>query len=560
MKTPIAAVIGCSLMFLILSVTYGISAQWDLDPISGDWNTADNWTPNGVPNGPADTATFGVSNTTNVSISEDTEVNGIIFTPAATNPYTITVTDFTLTISGVGITNNPGIHQNFVTGFGSGQIRFTNSSTADNVFIENNGLGSTNFFDSSTAGLSVIFNKGGSTNFFDSSTAGPSVIFNEGGPTNFYDSSTAGISEIFSGSTNFFDRSTAGNALFITFAFEPGGVVSFFDNSTAGSASITIEELGTVHFADTSTAGSATIVAAGGFISFEDSSQGGTARIQVESFPEGRLGSLDISAHNAPGVTIGSIEGGDGNVFLGANNLTIGSNNLSTTFSGVIQDGGQNGGTGGSLTKIGSGTLILSAANTYTGDTNVNRGVLQEDGSITSNTFVNHGATLAGTGTINGNVTNRGKVNPGSAGAPGVLTVVHNYTQAQYAHLMIQIAGASAGQFGVLDVLGTANLSGQLDPVLLNGFVPTIGESFTFLHYGAMTGSLFIFNRNIDDAPEHWVLSFQPTFATLTVAPGNVPIPDQGPTFLLLGLGLLGLLTYRRALLRAKRYPLREGT
>jgi hypothetical protein len=56
-------------------------------------------------------------------------------------------------------------------------------------------------------------------------------------------------------------------------------------------------------------------------------------------------------------MTIGSIEG-DGNVFLGANNLTVGSNNLSTTFSGGIE------GTGGSLTKIGSGTLILSGANT----------------------------------------------------------------------------------------------------------------------------------------------------------------------------------------------------
>jgi len=146
-----------------------------------------------------------------------------------------------------------------------------------------------------------------------------------------------------------------------------------------------------------------------------------------------------------------------------------------------MQDGGQNGGTGGSLTKIGSGSLDLTGANTYTGDTNVNRGVLQVDGSITSNTFVNRGSTLAGAGTISGNVTNSGKVSPGSAGAQGMLTVVHNYTQAQYATLMIQIAGANAGEFSVLNVLGTANLSGQLDPVLLNGFVPTIGESFTFL-------------------------------------------------------------------------------
>jgi hypothetical protein len=40
-----------------------------------------------------------------------------------------------------------------------------------------------------------------------------------------------------------------------------------------------------------------------------------------------------------------------------------------------------------------------------------------------------------------------------------------------------------------------------VDPVLLNGFVPTIGESFTFLNYGAVTGTLFIFDRNIGNEP-----------------------------------------------------------
>ena len=85
MKTFILAAIRCSLMFLVPSVTYAISAQWDLDPISGDWNTAADWTPDWVPNEPADIATFGLSNTTDVSISTDTEVNSIIFTPAAKN-------------------------------------------------------------------------------------------------------------------------------------------------------------------------------------------------------------------------------------------------------------------------------------------------------------------------------------------------------------------------------------------------------------------------------------------------------------------------------------------
>ena len=186
-------------------------------------------------------------------------------------------------------------------------------------------------------------------------------------------------------------------------------------------------------------------------------------------------------------MTIGSIEGNGGNVFLGANNLTVGSNNLSTAFSGTIT------GTGGSLTKIGTGTFELTGANTYTGDTNVNRGVLQVDGSITSNTFVNHPGTLAGTGTVHGDVTNRGTVSPGNAGSPGMLTVTGNYTQAQYAALMIQLAGANAGEFSVLNILGTANLSGQLNPLLLNGFLPTVGESFTFLQYGAVNGTLFMF-------------------------------------------------------------------
>ena len=48
MNTLIVTAIRCSLLFLVPSVTYAISAQWDMDPISGDWNTAANWTPNGV--------------------------------------------------------------------------------------------------------------------------------------------------------------------------------------------------------------------------------------------------------------------------------------------------------------------------------------------------------------------------------------------------------------------------------------------------------------------------------------------------------------------------------
>jgi hypothetical protein len=57
------------------------------------------------------------------------------------------------------------------------------------------------------------------------------------------------------------------------------------------------------------------------------------------------------------------------------------------------------------------------------------------------------------------------------------------------------------------------------------------------LKYAAVDGTLSIFNRNIANEDEHWVVSYQPTFAMLTVAPGNVQVLDQGSTLLLLALG-----------------------
>jgi autotransporter-associated beta strand protein len=391
-----------------------------------------------------------------------------------------------------------------------------------------------------------------SISFLNHSTAGSATIFSSTFLNHvfFSDASTAGNALIDFGegirhSITFDGHSTAGSA---TLRAGDGGSVRFFDHSSAGDVAIqTSFSLGTIAFNDSSTAGRANIQAFGAQMFFSDSSKGGTAAIRLLQGVQDIPSSLDISSHSAPGVTIGSLAGDEtAIVFLGANNLTVGSNNLSATFPffGVIQDGG----VGGSLTKIGSGTLILAGANTYTGNTNVKRGVLQVDGSITSNTFVNHGGTLAGTGTINGNVMNSGKVSAGDS--PGVLTVAQNYTQAQYAALMIQIAGMSTGEFSVLNVLGNANLNGFLDPVLLGGFVPTIGDSFVFLNYGSLTGEFSgIRNRVFDNGMLQWSVIYEANHAILTVAPN---VPDQGSTFLLLTLGLLGLVTYRRQLLRGQ--------
>ncbi|MEI7956742.1 MAG: autotransporter-associated beta strand repeat-containing protein, partial [Verrucomicrobiota bacterium] len=72
--------------------------------------------------------------------------------------------------------------------------------------------------------------------------------------------------------------------------------------------------------------------------------------------------------------TIGSLAGGGatgGNVNLQSFGLTVGGDNSTQTYSGIIS------GTGGSLVKIGSGTLTLSGTSTYSGNTIISGGTLQ---------------------------------------------------------------------------------------------------------------------------------------------------------------------------------------
>ena len=92
MKFPIlSCAIVLTLALCALNAVYADSAIWNPHPISGDWDTAANWTPATVPNGPADIATFSTTSRSTVSlVNVQIEVASLIFDTAASN-YTITV-------------------------------------------------------------------------------------------------------------------------------------------------------------------------------------------------------------------------------------------------------------------------------------------------------------------------------------------------------------------------------------------------------------------------------------------------------------------------------------
>lgn len=69
----------------------------------------------------------------------------------------------------------------------------------------------------------------------------------------------------------------------------------------------------------------------------------------------------------------------------------------------------------GGVTKLGTGTTTLSAANSYTGDTSINAGGLNLTGSLASDVIVGAAGTLLGSGSSTGILTGDGSVDPGNS-------------------------------------------------------------------------------------------------------------------------------------------------
>jgi autotransporter-associated beta strand protein len=299
-----------------------------------------------------------------------------------------------------------------------------------------------------------------------------------------------------------------------------------------GAALIKIGISNSFVFENASSAGSATyemLPSSSASVQFEGHSDGGTARFITDS----STSFVDFSGSVGPNgdnkIEAGSIEGA-GDFSIGLNQLlTVGSNNLPAVVSGKIL-----GGSGSSLTKVGTGALTLSGANTYAGATTINGGTLLVDGSIANSiSDVKSGATLGGSGaTAAVTIESGGTLAPGDG--PGILHT-GSVSFAAGAHFAVELGGINPGTGGYdqLAANGTVNLGGStLDLSLVNGFHPVLGEKFeivtssnpiTGTFAGLVEGARFL------DGGVTYTISYQGDDVLLTVVKLGVTIVISKP-------------------------------
>ncbi|QOZ68414.1 autotransporter-associated beta strand repeat-containing protein [Bradyrhizobium arachidis] len=292
------------------------NGTWLTSPGSNDYGNGANWDGGFVPVG---TASFGTSNTTSLAISS-ASVGGWTFNAGAAN-YVFDVSG-QLNFTGAGITVNGGsVTINYNVSFSTST--FTGSSTAGDATLNvNSDLA---FYGNSTAGNATI-NNNSQIEFF---TTGPLTAGSIAGSGVF----DLGGNQLTVGSNNL--------STVVTGQIVDGSLVKIGTGTLTLSASNTFGggvtlSAGTLGLANNNAVGTGALTIYGGTVAYADGIAIGNA--------------IDLRGSATLDVTTGS-----------------------ATQAGAI---GQTGGAFG-IVKTGTGTLILSGANTYTGGTTVNGGLLQ---------------------------------------------------------------------------------------------------------------------------------------------------------------------------------------
>jgi outer membrane autotransporter protein len=184
------------------------------------------------------------------------------------------------------------------------------------------------------------------------------------------------------------------------------------------------------------------------------------------------------------GITANPVLAGGALVLLNADSsglsfaITSAGGTIQSPASGSAALSGVFSGTGG-LTFTGTGTTIMSGANTYAGGTTVSSGTLSVAGGSptgTGDVFVASAGTLMGTGTIAGNSTVSGVLKPGNS--PGYLSFTKNLT-------------LNAGSTYQQDIAGSVQAN-SATPVVASGYYSfvTVGSQLVINSGATLTPRL----------------------------------------------------------------------
>jgi autotransporter-associated beta strand protein len=525
----------------VLAVVFGAMGQlnaqlyWRTDNSSATW-TGSNWSnPASSTGGTAwssgsnaifsdnSTVTFATTTVGDVTVAAGKTVTvtaaGTLSNPAGSLVATYDIGDnATLTWSGQNVSSNSGA--GFIkNGNGTWNRGSGGGGNYTGGFTLNAGTVSvTGQRGFGTAALTVnggTINSSGSSTFSVNSIAiGGNFTFTGSGN----DIYTADVS--LGGATRTITNSSTGNRTFSGIISGSSGVGLIF-NGTGNT---------TLSGANTYT-GTTTIN--GGTLSLNS-----TNALQNSTLDTGASGSQAVNFIVAGTNTynLGGLAGSD-NLSLGANTISVGSNNQTTTYSGVISSS-----TGG-LAKTGSGSLILTGANTYAGGTTVSEGTLRVNGTHASAITVSSGATLGGNGTVSGLVTLNSGANLTPGNSVGNLNLNGGLTLNSTSTLTMEIDGGSA--FDTINVgSGSLTYAGTLS--LVFGYTPAVNATYQLFTGTSVAGATGNFASLTFNNPEYQG-TFNPTSGVLTLT--AIPEPK---TWALLALGALSLLWINR-----KKSPLR---
>ncbi|WP_171471971.1 autotransporter-associated beta strand repeat-containing protein [Frigoriglobus tundricola] len=320
-------------------------------------------------------------------------------------------------------------------------------------------------------GLGAVFNGNGNNTISGAITLGAnSTIGSLSGTLTFSGAISDGASsfaltKVGAGTVALTSANTYDGGTTITNGLNGGGVLAISNGSALGTGSVSISNGNELDLSNDITLSRN--------ISFQGTGVGGNGALRSVSGNNTYSGTASVQANNT-------------RIKVDAGQLTL---------SGDLTDGNNS----YSAEKYGAGVLLVTGSLTSTLTLHAIEGDLRVDGSDTSVVTL-YGGTVSGTGTVG--VLNQaggspGTVNPGTGGGTiGTFTTTGGYQVGTGGTTHIDIGGTTAGTgydqvvnttSGSVDITGSA-----IDPTLVGGFVPAVGDVFTVIdkqNSGAVTGT-----------------------------------------------------------------------